>query len=372
MRVLALNMGSTSLKAGLFDAEDGRIAKRAGVNLESRDETAPMATRVEGLLEALVQSRLLDDAPDVVAHRVVHGGDRDGPALVTGDELDSLQALSALAPLHQAPELALACAALRRWPGLPHVALFDTCWHRTMPDVHRRLPISDALYERGVQRYGFHGLAFASGMARVAELAPALAGGRVVLAHLGGGSSLCAVRGGVSVNTTMGMTPLGGIAMGTRPGSLDPGVVLHLQRSLGMSDEEIDRLLWRESGLRGLSGETGDMRRLLASDAPRARRAIEVYATLASQGIAAMAACVGGIDVLGFSGGIGQNAAPVRARICDQLEWMGVRLDRGANEAHRPDASAEGAAVRTLILPIDEEHEMAREVVDWLGQRAVA
>ncbi|WP_342315433.1 hypothetical protein [Lysobacter sp. FW306-1B-D06B] len=216
---------------------------------------------------------------------------------------------------------------------------------------------------------GFHGLAFASGMTRVAELAPMLAKERVVLAHLGGGSSLCAIRGGVSINTTMGMTPLDGLAMTTRPGSLDPGVVVHLQRTVGMSDEEIDHLLWRDSGLRGMSGESGDMPRLLASGTPSARRAVAVYVTLAAQGIAAMAACVGGIDVLGFSGGIGQNSGIVRARICEQLAWMGIRLDPLANSANRMDATAGDAPVRTLILPIDEEHEMARETMQWLSQR---
>lgn len=370
MRILALNMGSTGLKAGLFDADGGIIQKLAGVSLESHDGAISMATRAEALLDELARSSLLDAVPEIVTHRIVHGGDRNGPAHLTGDELDSLEALSTLAPLHQAPEMALARAALLRWPRSEHLAVFDTCWHRTMPEVHRRFPLPDALHERGVRRYGFHGLAFASGMARVAELVPRLANGRIVLAHLGGGSSLCAIRDGISVNTSMGMTPLGGIAMATRPGSLDPGVVLHLQRTLGMSNDDIDHLFWRNSGLRGMSGESGDMRRLLASDTQPARRAVAVYVTLVAQGIAAMAACVGGIDLLGFSGGIGQNAAAVRAYICCQLQWMGVRLDPVANERNRMDASADDAPVRTFILPIDEEHEMAREAVEWLLQRS--
>jgi acetate kinase len=373
MHVLALNLGSTGLKAGCFDADgDGTLRKQGGSNLASRDETASHPNRVEALLEELAQSPLMDSAPDIVAHRVVHGGDLDGPALLTDDVLASLQALSTLAPLHQAPELALASSARQRWPKCVHVAVFDTGWHRTMPDVHQRLPLPAALHERGVRRYGFHGLAFASGMARIVERWPALANGRIVLAHLGGGSSLCAIRNGRSVNTTMGMTPLAGVAMGTRPGSLDPGVVLHLQRTLGMSNEDIDHLFWRESGLRGMSGESGDMRHLLASGTSAARRAVAVYVTLVAQGVAAMAACVGGIDVLGFSGGIGQNAAPVRERICEQLGWMGIRMDPAANEANRMDASTDDAAVRTLILPIDEEREMAREAMQWMRQHSTS
>ncbi|MDR0181966.1 acetate/propionate family kinase [Lysobacter arvi] len=364
MHVLALNMGSTGLKAGLFDADVGGDArKRNGASIESHNDTAPLATRADALLAELARSWGLETAPDMVVHRVVHGGDRDGPTRLTHDELAALQALSALAPLHQAPELAVALAAVQRWPECEHVAVFDTCWHRTMPEIHRHFALPDALYERGVRRYGFHGLAFASGMARVAELAPTWARARVVLAHLGGGSSLCAIRDGASVNTTMGMTPLGGVAMGTRPGSLDPGVVLHLQRALGMSDAEIDHLLWRDSGLQGLSGESGDMRRLLASDSPRARRAVALYASLVAQGIAAMAACIGGLDVLGFSGGIGQNAPAVRTAICEQLDWMGVRLDSIANEANCVDLSASAAPVRVLVLSIDEEREMVREAI---------
>ncbi|MFE0500019.1 acetate/propionate family kinase [Lysobacter soli] len=363
MHVLALNMGSTGLKAGFFDADtQGTLHKRTGTNIESRDE-ARLATRAAALLAELAESPLLDATPDIVAHRIVHGGDRDGAMRLTHGELDSLQTLSALAPLHQAPELALARAALLRWPACEHVAVFDTCWHRTMPDIHRHFALPDSLHDRGVRRYGFHGLAFASGMACIAKLAPTRVRDRIVLAHLGGGSSLCAIRDGRSVNTTMGMTPLGGLVMGTRPGSLDPGVVLYLQRALGMSEEEIDHLLWRDSGLRGISGESGDMRRLLTSASPRARRAIAVYASSVAQGIAAMAACIDGIDVLGFSGGIGQNVPAVRIAICEQLQWMGIRMDSIANEANREDISAATATVSTFVLPIDEEREMVLEAM---------
>ncbi|MDG2518377.1 acetate/propionate family kinase [Lysobacter soli] len=369
MRILALNMGSTGLKAGSFDADsNGGLHKLGASTIEARHDSTTGAHRIDALLEELARSAFIESEPDIVTHRFVHGGDREGTALLTPDELASLEALCTLAPLHQAPELALARSALQRWPKCQHIAVFDTCWHRTMPDEHRRLALPEALHARGVRRYGFHGLAFASGIARVADITPHLVGGRIVLAHLGGGSSLCAIREQISVNTTMGLTPLGGIAMATRPGSLDPGVVLHLQRTLRMSNEEIDHLLWRNSGLLGMSGESGDMRRLLASDASSARCAVAVYVTLAAQGIAAMAACIGGIDVLGFSGGIGQNAAAVRERICAQLDWMGIRLDPAANQTHRTDASAGDAAVRTLILPIDEEQEMAREAIHWLRQ----
>jgi acetate kinase len=199
-------------------------------------------------------------------------------------------------------------------------------------------------------------------MRQLGNFAPELAHGRIVLAHLGGGSSLCAVRNGGCVNTTMGMTPLGGIAMSTRPGSLDPGVILHLQRHLGIPPAELDRLLWRESGLKGLSGESGDMRVLLASPSKSSMRAIDVYVAGVVHGIAAMAASIGGIDALTFSGGIGMHAAPVRARIVDALGWLGVQTEDHLNRQGTVEISRPGAPVRTFVMSVDEEFEMADAV----------
>lgn len=368
--LLALNLGSASLKAASFvlplGAEshhlDAQETGRASVETPHHVLTAD-AKNTDRLLADLVRELPgLAQAPDVVAHRIVHGADRPGPAELTQATIAELRALSAWAPLHQPPALALVQAAIQRWPDAKQVGVFDTSWHQTMPDKHRMFAIPYALYSQGVKRYGFHGLAFQSAMRQLVGIAPALPTGRVVLAHLGGGSSLCAVLGGRCVNTTMGMTPLGGIAMATRCGSLDPGVLLHLQRGLAMTPDEIDQLLWTQSGLKGLSEETGDMRTLLASRSDGAHRAIDVYVSEIVQAIAAMAACIGGIDVLAFSGGVGTHAAEIRSRVSTGLAWLGIRIDEGLNTAHARDVSAPDALAKTFVLAIDEEAELARAV----------
>ena len=304
--------------------------------------------------------------PDLIVHRIVHGGDRASPLLLSAALLHDLEALASLAPLHQPPALALVQAASQRWPSARHYGAFDTAWHLSMPDHHKLLPLPIAFYGQGIRRYGFHGLAFQSAMRQLGNLAPELTHGRIVLAHLGGGSSLCAVRDGQCVNTTMGMTPLGGIAMSTRPGSLDPGVILHLQRNLGIPPADLDRLLWRESGLKGLSGESGDMRVLLASPSKRAMRAIDVYVAGVAQGIAAMGASIGGIDALTFSGGIGMHAPSVRADIVDALGWVGAHIDDSLNQQRAVEVSSPGAPVRTFVLNVDEELEMANAVAGFV------
>lgn len=364
--VLAVNYGSASLKAASYvfctSTEPGRpaVLETGRISVESTPHvSATLEENSRDLLSGLaVRLPLLHDSPDVVAHRIVHGGDRPGPVELTPTVLVELGGLSALAPLHQPPALALVTAAIERWPAARQIGVFDTSWHRTMPERHRVLPISYSLHSRGVKRYGFHGLAFQSAMRQLGRAAPQLSSGRVVLAHLGGGSSLCAVLDGRCVNTTMGMTPLGGIPMATRSGSLDPGVLLHLQRGLGMSADEIDRLLWRDSGLNGLSGESGDMRQLLASTSDGARRAVDVYVAGVVQGVAAMAACIQGIDALVFSGGIGVHAAEIRARVVDDLEWLGLRIDPGSNQAGALEIASSAAKVKTFVLPVDEEREM--------------
>lgn len=372
--VLALNIGSASLKAASYSllastAAERPAARQTGrISVETtRDISATPEDDARQLLAEAAQ-RLPDlrETPDVVAHRIVHGGDHPGPVQLTQATLAELQALSTLAPLHQPPALALVRAAIQRWPDARQIGVFDTSWHKTMPEKHRVLPIPYSLYSSGVKRYGFHGLAFQSAMRQLGRIAPKLSNGRIVLAHLGGGSSLCAVLDGRCVNTTMGMTPLGGIPMATRSGSLDPGVLLHLQRALGMPPDEIDRLVWRQSGLKGLSGESGDMRKLLASNSEGARRAIDVYVSGVVQGIAAMAACIRGIDVLAFSGGIGTHAAEIRARVTGELEWMGLETDLGLNQAGAPEIASSAGKVKTFVLPIDEEEEM----VDAIAMKA--
>ena len=375
--LLVLNLGSSSLKAASYalgvhpdgDGPDEAFGDpRATGRVAAEPDHVPSASLEDTARRLLadVAARLpaLKQPPAIVAHRIVHGGDRSGPLELTASMQDELDALSTLAPLHQPPALALVKAVSARWPDARQVGLFDTSWHRTMPPVHRLLPIDHALFARGVKRYGFHGLAFQSAMRQLARCAPDLARSRIVLAHLGGGSSLCAVRDGVSVSTTMGMTPLGGIPMATRSGSLDPGVVLHLQRQLGMSPDAIDHLLWRDSGLKGLSGESGDMRALLASGSAGALRAVDVYVSGIVQGIAAMASCIGGIDALAFSGGIGTHAAVIRARVVAGLEWLGLGIDPGLNDSGAVAIGSAAAAVRAFVLTIDEADEMARMVAD--------
>lgn len=372
--VLAVNFGSASVKAAGYLLPDPiggvrRAPLRTGrISLETTHDSSANPDEVARALLSKVVVSLpdLNDAPDVVAHRIVHGADRPAPTELTPATLAALAELSTLAPLHQPPALALVRAAIQRWPEARQIGVFDTSWHQTMPDRHRVLPISYSLYSRGVKRYGFHGLAFQSAMRQLGRIAPHRSNGRIVLAHLGSGSSLCAVLDGGCVNTTMGMTPLGGIPMASRSGSLDPGVLLHLQRGLELSPDEIDQLLWRQSGLKGISGESGDMRKLLASNSDGARRAIDVYVSGVAQGIAAMAACIGGIDVLAFSGGIGTHAADIRARVTVELDWLGLRIDPALNQAGVLEISASAGRVKTFVLPIDEEEEMVDAIaMQW-------
>ena len=358
-RLLALNLGSASLKGASYmhgPAGDWICEARSSI------EIGPgRADESDYGLQALAGRLSPGAAPDVVVHRIVHGGDRTGAIELDAPGLLGLEALSSLAPLHQPPALELVRRARERWPVASHWAAFDTSWHASMPMVHRVLPLPRDLFEQGVKRYGFHGLAFQSAMRQLRVQAPERADGRVVLAHLGGGSSLCAVHGGRSVNTTMGMTPLGGIPMATRSGSLDPGVVLHLQRALDLAPDEIDRLLWRRSGLRGLSDESGDMRALLASGSVGAGLAVDVYLSAVVQAVAAMAACIGGIDTLVFSGGIGTHADAIRQRVVRDLAWLGI------DEGMTGPAMVGVASPRVVVIEVDEEAEL---VAEWRRARS--
>lgn len=360
--LLAMNVGSASLKAASYLLSRDTGARETGRAMIDDNASPVHGAELDARLASVVARLPSLHEPDRIVHRIVHGGDRSSPLELTPAVLDELDALSSLAPLHQPPALALARAAMQRWPGARHFGAFDTSWHLSMPERHRLLPLPFALYAQGVKRYGFHGLAFQSGMRQLAQRAPELALGRIVLAHLGGGSSLCAVRNGSCVNTTMGMTPLGGIAMSTRPGSLDPGVILHLQRGLGIPAADLDRMLWQESGLKGLSGESGDMRVLMASPSQHAQRAIEVYIDSVARGIASMAASIGGIDVLAFSGGVGIHAAAIRAGVADALDWLGLGIEEELNRRSAAELSRTDAMVRTFVLRVDEEFEMADSV----------
>jgi acetate kinase len=250
---------------------------------------------------------------------------------VTPELLDELRALVPLAPLHQPHNLEAIEAAAARFPGVPQVACFDTAFHRGRPEIADLVPVPEEIRRTGVQRYGFHGLSYEYIAGELPRSAPDIAEGRVIVAHLGSGASLCALRARRAVDTTMGFTALDGLCMGTRPGSLDPGVVLHLFQSLGLSAGRVEELLYEESGLRGISGVSGDMRELLASPSPAARLAVDYFVYRAAKEIGALAAVLGGLDGLVFTAGIGENSAPVRGRIGEACGWLGVEMDREAN-----------------------------------------
>jgi acetate kinase len=365
--ILTLNVGSATVKAAFYtcDSKGDPIAPAVRAKISVAPEDADDPRTAERWL-----SRLLADLPAAaaqparVAHRVVHGGSHPGPAVVSDALMAELTALTPLAPLHQGPALRLIAAARDRWPGVPQVAAFDTSWHASLAPWARRLPLPAALHDAGVMRYGFHGLAFASAMRQLATLAPALALARVVLVHLGGGSSLCAVAEGRSVDTTMGLTPLDGVPMATRSGTLDPGVVLYLARTLEMSLPDIEHLLWRESGLRGLSGGSGDMRELLTDPSDAAAGAREQYAIRVAQAVAAMATSLGGMDAIVFSGGIGDGAAPIRARVAEHLRWTGLRLEATANDAGIAQINAVDSTIAAFVERANEEWELAVAALD--------
>ena len=374
MAILTLNAGSSSIKFGLYlrQEEPRQIAvgqvdglgPRARLILETggaRTETdlgsADHAGGVAAILEAL--GPVLEGRPVAgVGHRVVHGGTEfDAPAVLTGEVRAALHRLAPLAPLHQPHNLAAVEAAIDAFPEALQVGCFDTAFHRGHPFVNDAFGLPRRLYDEGVRRYGFHGLSYDYIAGRLAAEDPALHAGRVVVAHLGNGASMCALRGGRSVASTMGFSALDGLPMGTRCGQVDPGVLLYLLDG-GMTPAELTAMLYKESGLKGLSGLSHDMRELLASEAPEAADAIDYYVFRIRRELGAMAAALGGIDGMVFCGGIGENAAPIRARVLEGMEWMGLVLDAEANAAGGPVISAGPATA--LVIPTDEERVIAR------------
>ncbi len=383
--ILTLNTGSSSIKFSLFETgHGGSLAAAAAVRGEIESiETDPHLVAADGagrilaerrwkagtafdaLLEDVVEwveARLGGKPPAGVGHRVVHGGaSHAAPALVTPELLRDLDDLSRLAPLHQPRNVAPMRVIARLRAGLPQVACFDTAFHRTMPPVAARLGLPRELGEAGICRYGFHGLSYEHIAARLRETAPALARGRVVAAHLGNGASLCALRAGASVDTTMGFSTLDGLLMGTRCGNLDPGVILFLLKQRGMSADQVEDLLYRRSGLLGVSGGiASDMRALLASGDPRAAEAVELFVFRIAREVGAMASSLGGLDGLVFTAGIGEHAPQIRERVCARLEWLGVALDRQANAAHASVISIPQSRVEVRVIAADEEAVIAR------------
>jgi acetate kinase len=354
MIVLALNGGSSTLKFAAFriDGEAETCLVRA---------TIPAADPKVALLAAFDALRAANvTRVDAVGHRVVHGGAKyDAPAVVDAQVRAALVDLVPFAPLHLPSEIAILDAAAERFPGVPQVACFDTAFHRTLPEVAERFAIPRRFFDDGVRRYGFHGLSYQY----VVETIGARALGRAVIAHLGNGASMAAVKGGVSIDTTMGMTPTGGIVMGTRCGDLDPGVLLYLQRRYALDADAIDDVVNRQSGLLGVSGQTSDMRNLLdlrRGGDERARAALAIFVYSARKSIGALAAALGGLDTLVFTGGIGEHAAEVRAEIAAELGFLGVSVDAERNARSDAIVSPDGAACVVRVVPTDEERIVAR------------
>ncbi|MCU0975966.1 MAG: acetate/propionate family kinase [Steroidobacteraceae bacterium] len=388
--ILVLNAGSSSLKFALYRLHDARrwhVRTRGQVEglgtaprLIARDGDGSLLAderlepRVSGILDALdalaglLAAKLDGERLLGVGHRVVHGGTRfAGPTVVTPEVLAQLRALEPLAPLHQPHNLDAIEAALARMPGIPQVACFDTSFHRDLPPVAKLVPLPEELRRQGLQRYGFHGLSYEYIAGALAGVAPQIAAGRVIIAHLGSGASLCAMRGGRSVDSTLGFTALDGLCMGTRPGSLDPGIVLYLFQGLGMPAAAVEDLLYRRSGLLGISGVSSDMRELLGSDAPAARLAVDYFVYRVTREIGALTAVLGGLDGLVFTAGIGENSAVIRERVCHASAWLGLALDREANAQGGPRITRAESPVPAWVIPTDEERVIARHTARLLG-----
>ena len=303
-----------------------------------------------------------------VGHRVVHGGARFGqPVIVTRQILTDLSELIPLAPLHQPYNLAAIAAVFDRLPDVPQVACFDTGFHSGHSQVAKLVPLSKNICNSGLQRYGFHGLSYEYIASVLPKIAPEIAMGRVIVAHLGSGASLCALKDGKSVDSTLGFTALDGLCMGTRPGALDPGVVLYLFQNLGLTPKEVETTLYKQSGLLGISNISNDMRDLLSRGEPDARLAVDYFVFRAAKEIGALAAVLGGIDGLVFTAGIGENSPEIRSRICKASSWLGVELDEMANANGGPQISTLQSKVGAWVVPTNEELMIARHTWSLLG-----
>ncbi|MCP5241109.1 MAG: acetate/propionate family kinase [Zoogloeaceae bacterium] len=392
--ILVLNAGSSSLKFALFpingelsskpalsgqvegigagphllakDADGKRYDERVSV-VNSDDQQAQHRAALAHLFGWL-QGHNPDLEIVAAGHRVVHGGDLySAPVKVDEAILAQLDEFLPLAPLHQPHNLRAIRAVASLMPNVPQVACFDTAFHRSQPPLAQMFALPRALSAEGIKRYGFHGLSYEY----VSRQFPALLGdkadGRVIVAHLGNGSSMCAIRNGMSVASSMGFTAVDGLVMGTRTGNLDPGVLLYLMEQKGMDVKALTNLLYKQSGLLGVSGISQDMRELLASEAPEAREAVDLYCYRAAREVGSLAAAAGGIDALVFTGGIGEHAGFVRARIVEQCAWLGATLDASANDRHETVVSAANSKVKVLAVPTNEEWMIAEHTMEIVG-----
>jgi len=387
---LVLNAGSSSLKFCVFvghakqewqlaargqidgigtspklSVKDDAGAKLADEKLDAsvKDGKAALAVLAEWLKARWGGSKVLG-----VGHRVVHGGAAyAGPSVVTPDVIEDLRTLIPLAPLHQPYNIGAIEAVAERLPDVPQVACFDTSFHRGQTPVAELIPLPKDLRDSGVQRYGFHGLSYEYIASVLPDVAPEIAEGRVIVAHLGSGASMCALRKRRSVDTTLGFTALDGLCMGTRPGSVDPGVILHLFQTVGLSATEVEKILYKKSGLLGVSGISNDMRDLLDNPDPGARLAVDYFVYHAAKQVGALAAVLGGVDALVFTAGIGERSAEIRRRICEASAWLGVTLDPAANQTHGPRITTSGSRVSAWVVPTNEELMIARHTGALLG-----
>ena len=381
--IAVANAGSSSLKFSLFVARDEAldldvrgqvesiqtaprfVAKRPdGSTVETRSWPEGMRIGHEDALDCVVsflRARLTSPRLAGVGHRVVHGGMLYGqPVVIDAAVVDAIEGLVPLAPLHQPHNLAPIRHLRERLPELPQVACFDTSFHRSNPELAQRFALPAAFHDAGVRRYGFHGLSYEYIASVLPQFDPRAAAGRTIVLHLGNGSSMCALEAGRSVASTMGFTALEGLPMGTRCGSLDPGAILYLMDHFGMDARAVEKLLYSQSGLLGVSGISSDMRALLASDDTKAKLAVDLYVYRIRRELGSLAAALGGLDAIVFTGGIGENAAAIRARVCQDAAWLGVVLDPSANAAGGPRISAPGARVCAWSIPTNEELMIAR------------
>lgn len=381
--ILVVNAGSSSIKFSLFldrgealdlllggqieglysaprfkarDAAGAVVGERQWADGEPLGHDGAIAHLAGFLREQLGEHRLA-----AVGHRVVHGGSAyAAPVRLTAEIVENLEQFIPLAPLHQPHNLKPIRLLLDNQPQLPQVACFDTAFHRNQPEVAQAFALPPAITDRGVLRYGFHGLSYEYIASVLPEVDPRAAAGRSVVLHLGNGASMCAIHAGRSVAGTMGFTAVDGLPMGTRSGNLDPGVVLYLMDELKMDARAIEKLLYQQSGLLGVSGVSSDMRTLLASDEPRAKFAVELFVYRVGRELGSLAAALGGLDALVFTAGIGEHAAAIRERVCRAAAWLGVELDLAANAAGGPRLSMAGSRVAAWVIPTNEELMIAR------------
>ena len=392
--ILVVNAGSSSIKFQLFLVAAHDELRRSlkgqieGIGVRPRliakqtegqqpieeEWPAPEVATVPKALDKLVAflRERLGTLPTAIGHRVVHGGpDFSEPTAINDAVIERLEKFTPLAPLHQPNNLAPIRAVRARQHELLQVACFDTAFHRNHPEIADRYALPEQLYEEGVRRYGFHGLSYEYIAGRLPEIAPEIAHGRVVIAHLGSGASMCAISAGKSVESTMGFTALDGLPMGTRPGQLDPGIMLYLMSEKRMSAKEIERVLYNDSGLKGLSGLSNDVRELLASPDPRAKLALDHFVYRISLFAGMLAAALGGIDGLVFTAGIGENAPAIREAVAKRLTWLGLDLDAKANASGEARISNKESRVVCYVIPTDEELMIARHTLAVLrSQRA--